>query len=226
VNRFLLRLCFVLSLSPGLFSASAHAQPRTKPVSLFTDKDMSAWELITLPANAVTTPAWHFDSYGVLAVTGKPVSYLVTKASYSNYRLHVEWRWPVGAAKNSNSGVLLHIASGPTNDSAWPLCFQMQLKVGRAGDLLPMAMAKFAEKLTTPPDAKTPQLDRLGRDSERPLGEWNVCDIVCVGDSIEVTVNGVLQNRVTQCSPSAGRVGIQLEGTPYELRNIRLLPPK
>jgi Domain of Unknown Function (DUF1080) len=211
VNRFILRLCFVLSLSPGLFIASAHAQPRTKPVSLFTDKDTSAWELITLPANAVTTPAWHFDSYGVLAVTGKPVSYLVTKASYSNYRLHVEWRWPVGAAKNSNSGVLLHITSGPTNDSPWPVCFQT---------------AKFTEKLTTPPEAKTPQLDRLVRDSERPLGEWNVCDIVCVGDSIEVTVNGVLQNRVTQCSPSAGRVGIQLEGTPYELRNIRLLPPK
>jgi len=165
-----------------------------------------------------------YNADGSLAVAGKPVSFLATKASYENYRLHAEWRWPKDAAKNSNGGVLLHITSGPTGGTAWPVCLQMQLKLTRAGDLLPMHSAKFAEKLSTPPDAKTPQLDRLAADPEKPLGEWNTCDIVCRGDTIEVTINGVLQNKITKCAPAAGKIGFQLEGTPYELRNVRVAP--
>ena len=39
---------------------------------------------------------------------------------------------------------------------------------------------------------------------------------------LECTINGVQQNRVTGCQPAAGQIGIQLEGAPYELRNIRI----
>jgi hypothetical protein len=87
-----------------------------------------------------------------------------------------------------------------------------------------MHSAKFAEKLTTAPGAATRILERAAANSEKPLGEWNTCDIVCRGSSIEVTINGVLQNKVTQCQPAAGKIGIQLEGTPFELRNFRLAP--
>lgn len=228
MKRFFLPLALALSFSSGPIATVAHAQPRAKTVELFNGTDLSGWELVTLPTTpAEITPSWRYTPSGVLTLTGKPVSYLATKASYQNYRLHVEWRWPADAAKNSNSGILLHIASGPTNRSAWPVCFQMQLKPTRVGDLLPMADAKFAEKLTTAPDAKTPQRDRLAADSEKPLGEWNACDILCVDGTLEVRVNGVLQNKLTQLSPSSGRIGLQLEGTPFEVRNVRLssLPP-
>jgi len=137
-----------------------------------------------------------------------------------NYRLHAEWRWP---GKAGNSGVLLHISPGPV-DRIWPTCFQMQLKNTRVGDMLPMAAAKFSEPLS--PDSKTPQLNRSAADSEKPAGEWNSCDIVCRGDSIEVTLNGVLQNKVTKCVPASGRIGFQLEGIAYELRNVRIEPLK
>jgi len=98
------------------------------------------------------------------------------------------------------------------------------MKLNRAGDMLPMQGATFAEKLSTAPSAKTPQLDRRADSSEKPLGAWNTCDLVCRAGTIEVTINGVLQNKVTQCAPAAGRVGFQLEGTPFELRNVRLAP--
>lgn len=207
----------------ALLAAFARAGSPKKSVELLNGKDLAAWELVATPATdlaAVCT--YHAD--GSLAVAGKPVSFLATKASCENYRLHAEWRWPVNAGKNSNSGVLLHIASDPTGGTAWPVCFQMQLKLTRAGDLLPMNGAKFAEKLSTPPNAKTPQLDRAAESSERPLGEWNSCDIVCHGNTIEVTINGVFQNKITQCAPAAGKVGFQLEGTPYELRSVSLSP--
>lgn len=220
MTRFLLPLALAFSLAPGPL---AHAQSRPKTIELFNGNDLAGWEIVTLPAApAEAAPSWHYASSGVLTITGKPISYLATTASHQNYRLHVEWRWPAAAAKNSNSGILLHIATGPTNSTAWPVCIQMQLKPTRVGDLLPMADATFAEKLTTAPGAKTPQLDRLAADSEKPLGEWNACDILCVDDTLEVRVNGVLQNKLTKLSPSSGRIGIQLEGTPYEVRNVRL----
>jgi hypothetical protein len=37
-----------------------------------------------------------------------------------------------------------------------------------------------------------------------------------------VTINGVLQNRVTGCSLKEGRIGFQFEGVPFELRGVTL----
>ena len=54
------------------------------------------------------------------------------------------------------------------------------------------------------------------------MGEWNSCDVVCRGDVIEASINGVAQNRVTGVSAAAGKVGFQLEGTPFELRNVSI----
>ena len=42
--------------------------------------------------------------------------------------------------------------------------------------------------------------------------------------TITVTVNGVLQNTISQSKPATGRVGFQLEGVPFELRAVRLTP--
>ncbi len=208
-----------------LLGALARAESPKTASDLLNGQDLVAWELVTLPRTPADLAAvCTYQSDGSLAVAGKPVSYLATKISYENFRLHAEWRWPANAAKNSNSGVLLDIAGGPANGTAWPVCFQMQMKLSRAGDMLPMNGATFAEKLSTPPDAKTPQLDRLAGSSEKPLGEWNTCDIVCHGDTIEVTVNGILQNKISHCTPAAGRIGFQLEGMPFELRNVRLTP--
>jgi len=211
---------FLACFLPVLALRSA---PPAQPAELLNGHDLAGWEYVN-PEKVAPDGVFHWTSEGALAVAGKPVGYLATTASYENYRFHAEWRWPANAAKNSNGGVLLHIATGPIDRNTWPKCFQVQGKLTRAGDLLPMAGATFAEKLSTPPDAKTPQLDRRAESSEKPLGEWNTCDIVCRGDTLEVTINGVAQNRVTHVAPAAGRVGFQLEGTPFELRNVRLEP--
>jgi hypothetical protein len=160
-----------------------------------------------------------------MTVAGKPVGYLLAAGSYINYKLHAEWRWPADAVKSSNSGFLLHISSGPIDRETWPLCFQIQTKLNRAGDVLPMAGATFAEPLTKQASPKAaPQVDRKKPSSEKPLGEWNTCDIVCRNGIIECSINGVPQNRVTGCKPSSGQIGIQLEGQPYELRKFTLTP--
>jgi hypothetical protein len=178
---------------------------------------LAGWEFVSDPATPIQQVCV-VKPDGAIDVSGTPVGYLATTASYRAYRAHAEWRW---TDKPGNGGMLVHIASGP-RDRQWPVCFQVQWKNTAVGDLLPMAGATFAEPLSTPPGAKTPQLNRSGGDSEKPAGEWNACDVVCRNGSIEVTVNGVASNRVTGLSVSEGKVGFQLEGTPFQLRNVKI----
>lgn len=203
----------ILFLALVAGAAVSAAEPR----ELLAGRDLEGWQLI-----APVTQATSFFTplpQGVVAFTGQPVGFIETTACYSNYRLHAEWRWP---KKPGNGGVLVHISSGP-RDRAWPLSFQIQTKHGDAGDLLPMAGATFAEPLTSAPGAATAIKPHTAPDSEKPAGEWNTCDIVCRGDTIEVTINGMLQNSVTGCSLREGKIGFQLEGAPFELRAVSLV---
>jgi len=216
IQRLVFTACF------GIFVALVpmHAQAVTQK-TLFNGKDLSGWKLIS-PTNAILSKVCAVDNEGIMHVKGKPSGYLLYDDTFVNYRLHIEWRWPVNAAKNSNGGILVHISSGPIDRNTWPLCFQFQTKLSRAGDILPMAGAHFSEALSTPPDAKTPQLDRKKDSSENSLGEWNSYDIECNHGEMSCSVNGVVQNHVTQVNPASGQIGIQLEGTPYDLRQISL----
>jgi hypothetical protein len=175
-----------------------------------------AWEAVTTPAASLSDIVTMRPD-GVVAVSGQPAGYIATVASYRNYRLHVEWRW---SGKPGNAGVLLHISPGPM-DRVWPLSVQVQTKHGSAGDLLPMAGARFAEPLS---GGAVPAKARIAPDSEKPAGEWNSCDIVARDGVVEVSINGVMQNKASALTPGAGRIGFQLEGTPYELRRVTLVP--
>ncbi|MEO7412619.1 MAG: DUF1080 domain-containing protein [Opitutaceae bacterium] len=212
-----MRTPIFLALSFAL--RALQAETPKQPASLYNGKDLAAWRYVT-PGKESISEICHLKPDGVLAIDGKPNGYIATSASYENYRLHVEWRW---SGKPGNAGVLVHITEGPM-DRIWPISFQIQTKNTRVGDVLPMSLAKFAEPPTT---GMTPdQLGRTGADQEKPVGLWNSCDIICRGDTIEVTINGVAQNKVTKCIPAAGKIGFQLEGVPYELRNIRIEPLK
>jgi hypothetical protein len=187
-------------------------------LTLWNGSDLSTWEFVTNPPVDIASVC-HASADGALAAAGKPIGYLVfTPTTFKNFRLHVEWRW---TEKPGNGGILVHIASGP-KDRQWPLSFQIQLKANRAGDILPMAGATCAE-LSSP---GATQVDRTGVDAEKKPGEWNSCEIVCKNGTIACSVNGVPENYVSHCTPADGRVGFQFEGTPFELRNVRLTPTK
>lgn len=200
-------------LCTGLLALCASAGAE----NLFNGRDFAGWELRSDPA-AVAGDVFKLLPDGVIASDGKPAGFLATTNGYRNYRLHVEWRW---TDKPGNGGVLLHISDGPM-DRVWPTSIQVQTKHGAAGDLLPMAAATFAESPTSAPGTQPVIKARTGANSERPAGEWNSADIVCRDGTIEVAINGIAQNRVTNAKPAEGRIGFQLEGAPYQLRNVTL----
>ena len=133
---------------------------------------------------------------GAIWCTGEPTGFLRTKKEYSDYKLVFEWRWP---EKPGNSGVLLHMSN---QEKIWPLCVEAQLMHKRAGDLIGMG-CKFNEK---------------------EAGGWNTYEITCNGDTIELKINGQLQNKATGVSIRKGFIGFQSEGVPIMFRNFKLTP--
>jgi hypothetical protein len=135
-----------------------------------------------------------------------------TKEVYSDYKLHVEWRWPVEA---TNSGVFVH---GQEPDAIWLKCVECQLKAGSAGDFVLMSGSDMNERT----DKTKMSVKKIADSSEKPTGEWNTMEVICDKNTIEVYVNGVLQNKGTNVSVSQGSICLQSEGKEVEFRNIYL----
>ena len=147
---------------------------------------------------------------GVVHITGSPFGYMRTKRSFSDYMLHVEWRWPGEA---SNSGVFIHVQ---LPDTIWPRCFECQLQAGNAGDFICANGTDMNERK----DKTTRLIKKMAPSSEKPVGEWNTMQVACKGNTIEVWVNGVLQNKATGISEQSGHICLQSEGKDIEFRNV------
>jgi len=145
----------------------------------------------------------------------KQVGYFYTTKDYSNFKLHAEWSW-FKRQENANSGILLFIQNP---DIVWPECIQVNYKENHAGDLIGMNGAKSSETIGKPNDIEPKHLS----SSEKPTGEWNECDVIARGDSLEVYINGILQNKAAHINFTRGKIGFQLEGKPVKFRNMCLL---
>jgi hypothetical protein len=209
------RLCLIL-LCPLVFLGAQSPVSSPNRVDLWNGRDLAGWKLF-LNGPAVAPAGTWSASEGVLRFDTKASGYIRTEKDYSNYRLHVEWRWAKDAPDNANSGVLLHV-HGP--DAIWPLCFEAQLKTGNAGQVVGMGLDIPAAPVLN----NRKRAPRLAEPSEKPLGEWNTYEIVSRGDTIEVFVNGVRQNLVDKLPVSKGAIGLQMEGFPIEFRRVWLEP--
>jgi hypothetical protein len=185
----------------------------TKKIELYDGKGLSGWTFISADTSAPPAATWSVAG-GVIVCQGKPNGYARTLQAYRDYRLHVEWRFPAG---RGNSGVFLHI-NAP--DKVWPHCIEAQLLADKAGDIRCNG-GSLVQELTAESPKSVPHLQP---GSEKPVGEWNACDIVCRGDRVTVRINGVPQNEVTGTSVKSGAIGLQAEGSQVEFRNLFIEP--
>lgn len=184
-------------------------------ITLFNGKDFEGWHMYLKDADADPKDVWKVRD-GAIWCKGEPTGFIRTKKQYSDFKLVFEWRWP---EKPSNSGVLLHMSG---EEKIWPLCMEAQLMHKRAGDFVGMGCDfnedknKRGEFISYAP--------RMNDSNEKKPGGWNTYEIVCNGDTIELKVNGQLQNKATGVSIRKGFIGFQSEGSPIMFRNIKLTP--
>lgn len=179
-----------------------------RTIQLFNGKDLSNWAFYLRNPQVDPTSVFNIQN-GVIHIKGDPFGYMRTKEIYSDYKLHVEWRWPTEA---TNSGVFVH-AQLP--DTIWIRTIECQLAAGNAGDFICMSGASMNEK-----KGNSIVVKKMAPSSEKAVGEWNIMEVTCRSNTIEVIVNGVLQNKGTGVSVTSGHICLQSEGKDIEFRNV------
>lgn len=199
---------FMLALTCRLLYSQNECAPQLT-TSLFNGKDLQGWEFVLKDGTVDPLTVFTVKNAAV-HISGNPFGYMRSKESFSNYKLHLEYSWPEEA---TNSGVFVH-AQQP--DGIWPPCIEVQLMAGNAGDFVCMGNSDMNERL----DKTSIVVKKKNPSNEVPAGEWNTLEVVCKDNTIEVYVNGTLQNKATGTSLSQGHICLQSEGKAIEFRNL------
>ena len=188
-----------------------------KKQTLFNGENLDGWTIYVEDSD-ISPEDFFYVNDGMIETVGVPMGYLRTIDEYDNYHLHVEWRYP---ANPTNSGIFLH-TTGP--EMIWASHFQAQLKYENAGDFILNGvglMATIGDSTYTGTEEAKPLIAKQNSSNEKTAGqEWNSYDIYCKGNTVEIKVNGLLQNTATNCSLSKGGIGFQAEGSKIQFRNI------
>lgn len=163
-------------------------------------------------------------SDGMIRMHGENIGYLMSKKSYSNFELSLDYRWNMdeqykGKGKK-NSGVMYNI---PTDspDKVWPKGIQFQIKENTTGDFvfLDQVTAKVNGKLVEPGASVTsPKF----LENEKPYGEWNSITIRSFNGKITQFLNGKLVNEGAEATSVEGRISLNYEGSAIDFRDIKI----
>lgn len=202
-------------------------------IPLFNGKDLSNWEP-DVPARDTNknAPSSFIVRDGLLVSLGKPEGHLVTKQTYRDYRLEVEYRFP---GKPGNCGVLVHASRPRALYKMFPQSIEVQMNSGDAGDFwciqenievpdMEKRRPREAGQKWGGAEGDARRILNLTDGSEKPLGQWNTMIVECRGRDVTVWVNGDLVNNGTNASVDHGKIAIQAEGAEVEFRRVELKP--
>jgi len=158
----------------------------TKPIVLFNGKDLSNW--VTWLAdhkfsdpNQVFRVVDRIDGAPAIRVSGEGYGGIVTKESYKDYQLVVEFRW--GSItwgkrmdRTMDSGILLHAqgregGSSATFNGPWMHSIEYQLIEGGTGDFIRVGGYDEGGKRNIPTFYSTALMMRNGQYNYDPNGE-------------------------------------------------------
>ena len=211
-----MRSIFFIIVMAFVSLCSINTAMAQKPEKLFNGKNLSNWNFV-VENDAEPAGQVYSVKDGVIQIKGSPLGYMYTKEKYTDFILHVEWRWAEGA---SNSGIFL-IIEDPKNP--FPNGIECQLAVGKAGDFVLLGGSDLAEfeQEQGQPRPKFPVVMKKNATSEKPAGEWNKADITVKDGVITIFINDVYQNTGTN-KIKTGHIGLQSEGKTIQFRNVIL----
>lgn len=223
------------------FARAEAGEPSGKAIKLFNGKDLSGWEFwASEPARM--EDVWSVAD-GLVVSTGSPRGYIYTKALYENFKLVVEYRWPLlpdgaspptaargrgqdrgrgrsPASYRRNSGILMRLTG---EHSIFPDSLEAQLAPGDVGAMF--GFQKFNIDNERAVETRHPGV-RVSktREAENPIGQWNRFDITVYGDRATYVLNGVTVNEATGCDVRPGSIALQMEGGVLQFRTVTLVP--
>ena len=220
-----------LAICASVACASLRPAPQARPHTLFNGTDLTGWhaDVPAMDTNASVRSPFLVRN-GMLVSLGEPRGHLISDASYRDYRLEVEYRFP---GTPGNAGVLVHASTPRALYHMFPRSIEVQMEHGNAGDfwcIVEDIRVPDMERRRGPPsewgttEGKARRILNLTDNSERPVGEWNRMVIEALGRSIRVWVNGDLVNDGFDASADHGQIALQSEGSEVEFRKLVLTP--
>ena len=237
-TTFKIRFCL---LSMLVFAYSGFAQDAAVPGTagdsgwqwLFDGSDLDRWREYN--KDGPISPAWVVED-GVLAFqpdrkTSPDSVGIITTEQFADFELELQWKISAGG----NSGIFFHVTEheGMVRPSLTGLEMQILDDDRHRDGAEPKTSAGSAYALYAP-----------GRDTVRPVGEWNLVRIVSVGGRVEFWLNGERivefdrdskdwRQRYAASKFSAppfehfgvarrGHIGLQDHADPVFFRNIRI----
>src|SRR5687767_5345686 len=202
-------------------------------IPLFNGKNLSGWKPdVPGKDKDPNAPESFIVRDAMLVSLGVPRGHLLTEASYRDYRLEVEYRFP---GKPGNCGVLVHASTLRALSSMFPQSIEVQMNHLNAGDFwcihenieVPDMETRRPRKEGqkyggTQGDAR--RILNLTDTSEKPLGEWNQMVIEARDRTVKVWVNGDLVNDGFNSTADRGKIAIQAEGAEVEFRRVQIGP--
>jgi len=221
----------ILAICVAAACASSSLALQGRPRTLFNGRDLTGWhpDVPAMDSDASVHSPFLVRN-GMLVSLGEPRGHLISDASYRNYRLEVEYRFP---AAPGNAGVLVHASTPRALYGMFPRSIEVQMENGNAGDfwcIVEDVRVPDMERRRGPPSAwgttegKGRRIRNLTDNSERPVGQWNVVVVEAVGRAIRVWVNGHLVNDGSDATADQGRIALQSEGSEVEFRKLVLTP--
>jgi hypothetical protein len=228
-RSFSIRRIILFGLFLNVFVTDAAAQTK----SLFNGTDLTGWHADVPQMDTDTAAKTPFlVRNGLLVSLGKPGGHLITDASFSNYRLEVEYRF---TGEPGNCGVLVHASTPRVLYKMFPKSIEVQMMHQNAGDFWligedikapDMEKRRGKKENWGVTEGKERRIINLTDGAEKPLGEWNKMNIECLGNKIKVWVNGQLTNYGFDATVSKGSIALQAEGAEVEFRKVELTPIK
>jgi len=192
-------------------------------IELFNGANLDGWEAFLVDPEVAKEDVWSVHD-GILVCKGEPLGYLYTDASYTSFKLLVEWRWAPDS-EPGNSGVLMRISG---EHKGIPRAIEAQLKSGNAGDLFGFHGLKIDGAEERKRSASGHELlgDLVGiskiEANENAPGAWNAYEITLDGSDLTVSVNGKKVNEAENIEVLAGSIGLQSEGGEIHFRKVQL----
>jgi len=195
------------------------------------------------------------DGAPALRISGEVWGGISTKEEFENYHFRAEFKWgrkkwPPREQTVRDNGLLYH-GVGPhgAGSGSWLKSFEMQIQERDCGDFHSVA-GVLVDVEAVPKDPSKPKGDLLYRkgaekvtgaarriwkdpDNEKPSGEWNVVEFICVGQTSVHIVNGKVNMILTglrhkvgdkEVPLTKGRIQIQSESAEIYWRNIQVRP--
>ena len=194
------------------------------------------------------------DGRPAIHVSGQGFGVITTVGEFANFhlRLQVKWgdkKWGTKANSPRDCGLLYFCHGEPGFDRGpWPRSIEFQIQEHDMGDLF-----AIGARITVParPEGKQWLYDPKGVptlfaqkppvgnrcvklfDAEKPKGEWNTLELVCLGgDSVHI-VNGTVvmrldhAQRLDGAAPApltSGQISLQTEGAEVYYRDVEIRP--